>query len=85
LAPVQAVADITVEEGRLRIRLRDAQFESLALPPFGRELLDQILATTIDLLMPALPLGLALQSVTPGPDGLSISVVGHEVPLTAGS
>ncbi len=82
---MQAVADITVEDGLLRIRLRDARFESLELPPLGRELLDQILAATIDLVMPALPLGLALQSVTPGPDGLWISIVGQNVPLAAGS
>ena len=85
LAPVQAVAEITVEKGLLRIKLRDARFESNILPPLGRELLNQILAATIDLAMPALPLGLALQSVTPGPDGLSISVVGNDVLLTAGS
>jgi len=35
--------------------------------------------------MPALPLGLVLESVTPGPDGLSISVVGQDVPLMAGA
>jgi hypothetical protein len=85
LAPVQAAADITVEEGHLRIKLRDARFNSAVLPPLGKELLNQILAATIDLAMPALPLGLALQSVTPGPSGLSISVAGHDVPLTADS
>ena len=46
---------------------------------------NQILAAAINLKMPALPLGLALESVTPGPDGVSISVVGQDVPLTAGS
>jgi hypothetical protein len=85
LAPVQAVADIGVEQGQLRVRLRDAHFVSHDLPPLGTELLNQILALSIDFLMPSLPLGLALRSVTPGPDGLSISVVGHDVPLTAGS
>lgn len=85
LAPVQATAEITVQDGLLRISLRDARFGSNVLPSLGRELLNQILATTIDLSMPALPLGLALQSVTPGPDGLSISVVGHDVLLTASS
>ena len=85
LAPVQAVADIAVEDGRLRIKLRDARFNSAVLPPLGRELLNQILATTIDLAMPALPLGLAIQSVKTGPDGLSISVAGQDVLLTAGS
>lgn len=85
LAPVEAVADISVEEGQLRIRLREARFASLELPPLGAVLLDQILAATIDLLMPPLPLGLTLQSVTPGPDGLSISVIGHDVPLTVGT
>jgi hypothetical protein len=85
LAPVQAVADITVEKGRLRIKLRDARFASNILPPLGRTLLNQILAATIDLNMPALPLGLALQTVTVGPDGLSISVVGNDVLLTAGA
>jgi hypothetical protein len=85
LAPVQAEADITVEQGLLRIKLRDARFGSSALPSLGRELLNQILAATIDLNMPALPLGLALQSVTPGREGLSIDVVGQDVPLTAGS
>jgi hypothetical protein len=83
LAPVQAVADITVENGLLRIKLRDARFNSSVLPPLGKDILNQILAATIDLAMPALPLGLALQSVTPGPDGLSISVAGHDVQLTA--
>jgi len=85
LAPVRAVAEITVEKGQLRIRLRDAQFESRVLPALGREILNQILAAAINLKMPALPLGLVLQSVTPGPDGLSISVVGHDVLLTAGA
>jgi len=83
LAPVQAVAEIAVHEGQLRIKLRDARFASRDLPPLGKELLNQILAATIDLSMPALPLGLALQSVTPGPTGLSISVAGRDVPLTA--
>jgi hypothetical protein len=85
LAPVQASADVIVENGRLRVKLRDAQFASLDLPPLSRELLDQILALTIDILMPPLPLGLTLESVTPEPDGLSISVVGHDVPLTVDS
>jgi hypothetical protein len=83
LAPVQATAKITVEKGRLRIRLSDARFDSNVLPELGREVLNQILDTTIDLAMPDLPLGLALQSVTPGPDGVSISIVGRDVPLTA--
>jgi hypothetical protein len=82
---VQAVADVTVEDGRLRVKLRDAQFVSLALPAAGRDLLDQILALTIDVLMPTLPLGLTLQSVTAEPNGLSISVVGRDVPLTVQS
>jgi hypothetical protein len=47
----------------------------------GREILNQILAATIDLSMPALPLGLALKSVTPERDGLSISVIGNDVEL----
>jgi ABC transport system ATP-binding/permease protein len=85
LAPVQAEADITVEKGQLRIKLRDARFESRVLPALGRELLNQILAATIDLNMPALPLGLTLKSVTPRSDGLSISVVGQDVLLTPGS
>jgi hypothetical protein len=85
LAPVRAVAEITVEKGLLRIKLRDARFGSSVLPALGRELLNQILAATIDLNMPALPLGLALQAVTPEPDGLSINVVGQDVTLTAGS
>jgi hypothetical protein len=85
LAPVQAVAEITVDKGLLRIKLRDARFGSRVLPALGRELLNQILAATIDLNMPALPLGLALQAVTPGPDGLSINVVGQDVALTAGA
>ena len=82
LAPVRAVADIAVDAGHLRVKLRDAQFVSLALPTAGRGILDQILAVSIDLLMPSLPLGLTLQSVIPGPEGLSISVVGRDVPLT---
>jgi hypothetical protein len=84
LAPVEAVAEITVEKGLLRIKLRDARFGSRVLPALGRDLLNQILAATINLTMPALPLGLALQSVTPGPDGLSIRVAGDDVQLTAG-
>jgi hypothetical protein len=83
LAPVEAVAEVTVDKGKLRIKLRDARFGSRVLPSLGKALLDQILAATIDLTMPALPLGLALQSVTPGPDALSISVAGRDVPLTA--
>ena len=66
-------------------KLRDARFNSRVLPALGKDVLNQILAATIDLAMPALPLGLALQSVTPGPDGLSISVIGHDVPLAADS
>jgi hypothetical protein len=85
LAPVQALAEITVEKGHLRIKLRDAKFASSVLPDLGKDLLNQILAATIDLTMPALPLGLALQSVTTGRDGLSISVIGHDVLLTDGS
>jgi ABC-type multidrug transport system ATPase subunit/pSer/pThr/pTyr-binding forkhead associated (FHA) protein len=83
LAPVQAVAETTVEDGLLSIKLRDARFGSRVLPELGRALLNQILAATIKLTMPALPLGLVLQSVTPGPDALSINVVGRDVPLTA--
>ena len=83
LAPVRATAEITVEKGKLRIKLRDAEFASNVLPALGRELLNQILAATIDLSMPALPLGLAIESVTPGSNGLSISVGGNDVLLTA--
>jgi hypothetical protein len=85
LAPVQAVADVTVDEGLLRVRLRDAQFMSFVLPQLGTEVLNQILGVSIDLLMPELPLGLTLQAVIPGPDGLAISVVGRDVQLAASS
>lgn len=85
LAPIQATAEITVQDGLLRVSLRDARFNSNVLPALGREVLNQILATTIDLTLPTLPLGLSLQSVTAGPDGLSISVVGHDVLLTPSS
>lgn len=50
-------------------------------PPAGRDATISI--TTIALTVPALPLGPALRSVTPGPDEVSISVAGQDVPLAA--
>ncbi len=95
-APVQALgqtltvngtADVTIQGAAVRIRFRDLTAEGLGQVPLAQNLINAYASQiSVDLKLPALPLKLQLQQVTPRPEGLVVTAKATEVPLntTAG-
>jgi hypothetical protein len=79
--PIEAEAVIGVAEGVIQVGLRNAKAIGVSMPGVGLDLMDQLVNTVIEARMPALPFGLALQSLSVTPDGLQVHIAGEDVPL----
>jgi hypothetical protein len=79
--PVSVEADISVVNGAFFIKLVKVDAASLPAPAVVKDYLAGLAARTVSAKLPALPFGLALQDVDVRPEGLAITVAGHDVPL----
>ena len=79
--PITAIADVSVVDGAILVRLRDAKAIGIQVPQIAKTYLDNLVNESITARLPQLPFGLVLESMTPRADGLAIAATGHEVPL----
>jgi hypothetical protein len=79
--PISAVADVTVVDGAIQVRLRDAAAVGIEVPQVAKNYLADLVNRSITARLPQLPFGLVLNSLTPTANGLAIAATGHEVPL----
>ena len=83
---VNGTANLTVAEGNLvKMRFEQVTAEGLPSIPLVQNLLNNYAKQiSVDIRVPALPLGLAVQKVQPTADGLVVTAGASEVPLNAG-
>lgn len=79
--PIEAVADVSVVDGAIQIRLRDAKAIGLAMPSVANEVIDGLVNNALVARLPALPFGLTVQRLVVEPEGLAVTIVGQNVPL----
>jgi hypothetical protein len=79
--PMQATADVSVTNGRIELRLRDAGAVGVTLPPVAVSALDALVHAVLNPDLPPLPFGIALQSLQVTPDGLAVAITGHDLTL----
>ncbi|HEY2946927.1 MAG TPA: DUF2993 domain-containing protein [Micromonosporaceae bacterium] len=77
-------ADLAVAGSKIRVRFRDLKAEGVPDIPAARNLINQVAdKISVDVALPALPFDLAVQKVTPRPDGLAITASARGVPLNS--
>jgi LmeA-like phospholipid-binding len=81
--PLVAVADVTVVDGVISVRLRDAKAVGVEIPQVARNYLDSLVNQNLTARLPALPFGLALDHLSVAGPGLAITATGHDVPLVS--
>jgi hypothetical protein len=82
--PIEAVADVSVVDGEIQVRLRDARAIGVPVPGAAKGFLDDLVNETLVAKMPALPFGLTLDLLTAATDGLAITATGRDVTLVNG-
>jgi hypothetical protein len=81
--PIAATADLSVVDGALRIKLRDAEAVGVNAPSIVTNFLTNLAQRNIDARLPQLPFSLRLDDVIVQPDGLNITATAREVPLVS--
>lgn len=81
--PIAATAEVSVVDGALAVKLRDAQAVGLEAPAPVRDYLGGLVQSTLAAQLPQLPFGLTLDQVVVQPDGLAITATGADVPLVS--
>jgi hypothetical protein len=82
--PIEAVADVSVVDGEIQVKLRDARAVDVSVPPLAKSFLDDLVNNVLVANLPALPFGLELDGLVVAADGLAISAKGSDVPLVNG-
>lgn len=82
---VTGAADITVLDDVVRVRIKGLTAAGLPAVPLVQNLIDAYAERlSLDLRLPKLPLGLAVRTVEPRPEGLLVTARASEVPLNTG-
>lgn len=82
--PMSAVADLSVNSGVVRLRVRDAQVEGSALPALAQAQLDSLVARlSVEFRIPPLPFRLSIDDVRVEQPGLSVTASARSVPLVS--
>jgi hypothetical protein len=80
-APFAAAAEVTVVDGHIEVRLRDARAIGVSLPQMVLGPLSDLANHVLVANLPALPFGLQLDRLDVAGDGLSVTITGNEVQL----
>jgi LmeA-like phospholipid-binding len=83
-APIEAGAEITLQDGQIQLRFRDAVASGQALPDAGLPVLDALANAVIVATMPPLPFGITLDALQVTPNGVAITATGQAVTLVTG-
>ncbi len=82
---VSGTANLEVQDGAVRVRFQDLTAPELAAVPLARNLLNSYAQQiSFDLRLPRMPLNLAVQKITPTPQGLQVHATATDVPLNSG-
>ena len=79
--PVAATAEVSLQDGQIHLRFRDAAAVGLELPAAGLAALDALVNAVIVVAMPPLPFDITLDTLEVTPGGLRVGVTGHDITL----
>jgi LmeA-like phospholipid-binding len=82
--PIDALAEVSVVDGEIQVRLRDAHAVGVPVPNAARGFLDDLVSNTLVAKMPPLPFGLTLDDLSATTEGLAVTATGSDVPLVNG-
>jgi hypothetical protein len=82
--PIEAVADVSVVDRQIQVKLRDARAVDVSVPTPAKGFLNDLVNDVLVANLPALPFGLELDSLVVATDGLAISATGSDVSLVNG-
>lgn len=81
--PISAVAEVSVVDGQFQVNLRDVTAVGVEAPQVVTDYLGDLAQRSVTARLPDLPFSLALDSVSPQPQGLAIAATGRDVSLVA--
>jgi hypothetical protein len=80
--PLAATAKFTVKDGKLSVKVSEAQIEGVTLSPALQGPLDRLQARmSFPVDLPTMPFGMKLDSVRAQENGLAVTVTAHNVPI----
>lgn len=81
--PIEAAVEVTLANGQIELRLRDAAVVGRNVPDFGLSAIDMIVNAVLVAFLPPLPFGITLDDVQAKPDGLAVTATGTDVTLAS--
>lgn len=81
--PIEAGADVALQDGQIQLRLRDAAALNRQVPEAALDVLDSLANSVIVATMPPLPFDITLDALEVTPAGLAITATGRGVTLAA--
>lgn len=79
--PVAATAEVSLQDGQIHLRFRDAAAVGLEMPSAGLAVLDALANAAIVVAMPPLPFDITLDTLEVTPGGLRVGAVGRDITL----
>jgi hypothetical protein len=79
--PIEATAEVSLRDGQIEVRLRDAAAVGQSLPDVGLVILDAIMNLVLVAVMPPLPFDITLEALAITPEGLAVTATGLGVTL----
>jgi hypothetical protein len=79
--PIEAGAEVALQDGQIQLRFRDVTASGMSLPEVALPIVDTLVNAVIVARMPPLPFGITLDALVVTPDGLAITATGRGVTL----
>jgi hypothetical protein len=79
--PIEATAEVSVQDGQIHLRFRDAAAVGVTVPEPALGLLEALVNAVIVVAMPPLPFDITLDTFEVTPGGLRIGATGRDITL----
>lgn len=79
--PIEATAEVSLQDGQINLRFRDAGAVGLEVPEAALGILDALANAVIVVAMPPLPFDITLDTLEVTPGGLRIGAIGRDITL----
>jgi hypothetical protein len=79
--PIEATTEVSLRDGQIELRLRDAAAVGQSVPDVGLAILDAVANLVLVAVLPPLPFDITIGALDITPDGLAITATGRDVTL----
>lgn len=79
--PIAATAEVSLQDGQIHLRFRDAAAVGLEMPEAGLAVLNALVNAVIVVAMPPLPFDITLDTLEVTPGGLRVGATGYDITL----